>query len=185
MLPQPKDAPISTLGVHHITFMGADRQTSVDFWSGVLGMRFVFEQPNLDDHEQNHLYFDPGDGSLITIFTREDWAADRRPPPLKAGALHHLAFIVSSEMYAQSANQLKQRGFATSGEVDRGFMNSLYFRDPLGQLFELACYKFTPPAGRTHADVLAKAHQIRVAKGDLNIVDVHLAEAVAALGKGD
>jgi glyoxalase family protein len=150
MLPQPKDAPISTLGVHHITFMGADRQTSVDFWSGVLGMRFVFEQPNLDDHEQNHLYF-----------------------------------IVSSEMYAQSANQLKQRGFATSGEVDRGFMNSLYFRDPLGQLFELACYKFTPPAGRTHADVLAKAHQIRVAKGDLNIVDVHLAEAVAALGKGD
>jgi glyoxalase family protein len=185
MLSQPTDAPITTLGVHHITFMGADRQTSVDFWSGVLGMRFVFEQPNLDDHEQNHLYFDPGDGRLITIFTREDWTKDKRPPPLKAGALHHLAFIVSREMYAQSATRLKDRGSATSGEVDRGFMDSLYFRDPLGQLFELACYKFTPPAGRTHADVLAKAHQIRVAKGDLNIVDVHLAEAVAALGKGD
>jgi glyoxalase family protein len=172
---------ITTFGVHHITFMGADRQTSVDFWSGVLGMRFVFEQPNLDDHEQNHLYFDPGDGRLITIFTREDWQVDRRAPQLKAGALHHLAFIVSPEMYAQSANRLKERGFANSGEVDRGFMDSLYFRDPLGQLFELACYKFFPPDGHTHADVLARAHTIRVANGDLNIVDTHLAAAIAAL----
>ncbi len=177
----PAQSTLTTLGVHHITFMGADRQTSVDFWGGVLGMRFVFEQPNLDDHVQNHLYFDPGDGRLITIFTREDWVADRRPPPLKAGALHHLAFIVSYEMYAQSASRLKALGFANSGEVDRGFMDSVYFRDPLGQLFELASYKFTPPAGRTHADVLAKAHEIRVAKGALNIVDEHLADAVAAL----
>jgi glyoxalase family protein len=172
---------VTTLGVHHITFMGADRQTSVDFWGGVLGMRFVFEQPNLDDHEQNHLYFDPGDGRLITVFTREDWLVDRRPPPLKAGALHHLAFIVDKPTYDEAAAKLKARGFASSGAVDRGFMDSLYFRDPLGQLFELACYKFTPPAGHTHADVLARAHQIRLAKGDLNIVDIHLAEAVAAL----
>ena len=39
-------------GVHHITFVGANRQTSVDFWEGVLGMPLVFEQPNLDDPEQ-------------------------------------------------------------------------------------------------------------------------------------
>jgi glyoxalase family protein len=184
MLPQPTDAPITTLGVHHITFMGADRQTSVDFWQGVLGMRFVFEQPNLDDHEQNHLYFDPGDGCLITIFTREDWRVDHRPPPQKSGSLHHLAFKVTRSTYTQAAAKLKALGFATSGEVDRGFMDSLYFRDPLGQLFELACYKFTPPSGHTHADVLAKAHQIRVAMGALNIVDEHLTEAVTTLAKG-
>ena len=73
---------IQTQGVHHITFMGADRQTSVDFWQGVLGMPLVFEQPNLDDDTQNHLYFDPGDGRLITIFTSEDWKVDARPTPL-------------------------------------------------------------------------------------------------------
>jgi glyoxalase family protein len=33
---------IQTQGVHHITFVGADRQTSIDFWQGVLGMPFVF-----------------------------------------------------------------------------------------------------------------------------------------------
>ena len=63
-------------GVHHITLMGADKKTSVDFWEGVLGMPFVFEQPNLDNAGENHLYFDPGDGRLITIFTHEDWPRD-------------------------------------------------------------------------------------------------------------
>lgn len=172
---------IQTQGVHHITLVGANRQTSIDFWEGVLGMPFVFEQPNLDDAEQNHLYFDPGDGRLITIFTSESWQPDRTPNPTGVGNLHHIAFIVSRATYTQAAARLKARGFANSGEVDRGFMDSLYFRDPLGQLLELACYKFDPPAGVTHAEVLAEAHRIRVAKGDMNIADAHLADAIEAL----
>ena len=57
---------LQSQGVHHITLVGADRQTSIDFWEGVLGMPFVFEQPNLDKPSESHLYFDPGDGRLIT-----------------------------------------------------------------------------------------------------------------------
>lgn len=56
---------IQTRGVHHITLNGVDRQTSIDFWQGILGMPLVFEQPKLDALEINHLYFDPGDGQLI------------------------------------------------------------------------------------------------------------------------
>lgn len=178
-------APIATHGVHHVTLMGADRQTSIDFWQGVLGMPFVFEQPNLDDHAQNHLYFDPGDGRLITIFTREDWPVDSTPNPNGAGNLHHLAFNVSRAMYTQAAKRLREAGFANSGEVDRGFMDSLYFRDPLGQLMELACYKFEPPEGLTHSDVLAKAHKIRLQRGALNIEDQDLADAIIALSSAD
>ena len=63
---------LQSQGVHHITIVGADRQTSIDFWEGVLGMPFVFEQPNLDNASESHLYFDPGDGRLITIFTNEE-----------------------------------------------------------------------------------------------------------------
>ena len=48
---------IQAQGVHHITLMGADRQTSIDFWEGVLGMPFVFEQPNLDDASENPSVF--------------------------------------------------------------------------------------------------------------------------------
>lgn len=172
---------VQTQGVHHITFMGANRQTSIDFWQGVLGMPFVFEQPNLDDERMNHLYFDPGDGRLITVFTSEDWQPESRPNPTGIGNLHHLAFIVSRAVYTQAAKRLEQRSFTNSGEVDRGFMDSLYFRDPLGQLFELACYKFDPPPGYQHADVLREAHNIRVAAGDKNISDEHLADAIAKL----
>ena len=172
---------IQTQGVHHITLMGADRQTSIDFWEGVLGMPFVFEQPNLDDESTNHLYFDPGDGRLITIFTREDLPIDPTPNPNGVGNLHHLAFMVSRATYTQAEARLRERGFANSGNVDRGFMDSLYFRDPLGQLMELACYKFDPPTGRTHSDVLARAHKIRVDAGAKNIEDAHLTDAIAAL----
>lgn len=172
---------IQSQGIHHITLNGADRQTSIDFWQGVLGMPFVFEQPNLDDPDTNHLYFDPGDGRLITVFTREDLAPDAVPNPNAIGTVHHIAFNVSRASYTQAKKRLDDSGFGNSGEVDRGFMDSLYFRDPLGQLLELACYKFEPPAGASHADVLHRAHLIRVAAGAYNISDEHLADAIEAL----
>ena len=172
---------LQTQGVHHVTLNGADRQTSIDFWEGVLGMAFVFEQPNLDTPEVNHLYFDPGDGRLITVFTEEGHKPDRKPNPNGIGNLHHLAFAVSRATYTQVAARLKERGIPNSGEIDRGFMDSIYFRDPLGQLLELASYKFEPPAGATHAQVLHEAHRIRIAKGDYNIADQHLADAIEAL----
>lgn len=168
-------------GVHHLTFVGADRQTSIDFWEGVLGMPFVFEQPNLDAPEENHLYFDPGDGRLITVFTSEDRRSDSRPNPTGIGNLHHIAFAVSRATYTQAAKRLSERGVSHSGEIDRGFMDSIYFRDPLGQLVELSCYKFEPPAGMSHAAVLNEAHKIRLERGDQAIADEHLAEAIETL----
>ena len=60
-------------------------------------------------------------------------------------------------------------------------MDSLYFRDPLGLLIELASYRFEPPGGHTHADVLMEAHQLRVARGDRAIHEMHLADAIEEL----
>lgn len=168
-------------GVHHITLVGADRQTSIDFWEGVLGMPLIFDQPNLDDPGEGHLYFDPGDGRLITVFTNEDRRADPARTATDPGAVHHLAFAVSRASLTRATAALDARGIGHSGIKDRGFMESLYFQDPLGLLIELACYRFEPPAGATHADVLMEAHLRRVAAGDPHIQDAHLADAVAAL----
>ena len=170
-------------GLHHITLMGADRQTSIDFWEGVLGMPFVFEQPNLDNPGEGHLYFDPGDGRLITIFTNENRKVDATPTPTSTGNVHHIAFTVSQAMYSQLTSRLDARKIPHSGEKDRGFMNSIYFRDPLGLLVELASYRFEPPHGTTHADVLLHAHLARVAAGDPNITDTHLATAIEELSR--
>ena len=174
---------LQTQGVHHITLMGADRQTSIDFWQGVLGMPLVFEQPNLDAPDQNHLYFDPGDGRLITIFTSESWKATREPNPTHTGNVHHIAFAVSQATYSQAVKRLKEHRLPNSGEIDRGFMNSIYFREPLGHLIELAAYKFEPPAGFTHADVLREARNNHLDPGPQKIADEHLADAIEKLSR--
>jgi glyoxalase family protein len=172
---------LQSQGVHHITIVGADRRTSIGFWEGVLGMPFVFEQPNLDNAAESHLYFDPGDGRLITVFTNEDRTPDPARTPTDPGCVHHLAFALSQAMFSQAVERLDERGIEHSGVKDRGFMDSIYFKDPLGLLIELASYRFEPPYPHTHADVLLEAHRIRVARDDHHIDRVHVADAVEAL----
>ena len=172
---------LQSQGVHHITIVGANRQTSIDFWEGVLGMPFVFEQPNLDNESESHLYFDPGDGRLITVFTNEERAPDPERTSTDIGAVHHVAFSLSQATFRQAVERLDERGIRHSGVKDRGFMDSIYFEDPLGLLIELASYRFEPPHGHTHADVLLAAHELRVERGDYNIDQAHLADAIEAL----
>lgn len=172
---------IQVQGVHHITLMGADRQTSLDFWEGLLGMPFIFDQPNLDRPEEGHLYFDPGDGRLITIFTNEERKYDSARTSIEPGAVHHLAFNVSQATFKQTVKRLDDRDIKHSGPKDRGFMDSIYFKDPMGLLIELASYRFEPPEGCRHADVMIEAHRLRVEAGDYNIKEVHLADAIELL----
>ncbi len=172
---------LQSQGVHHITINGADRQTAIDFWEGVLGMPFVFEQPNLDNASESHLYFDPGDGRLITVFTNEERTPDPNPTPREPGFVHHLAFSLSQATFRQAVERLDEREIRHSGVKDRGFMDSIYFEDPLGLLIELASYRFEPPFGYTHADVLLEAHKVRVERGDYSIAQDHLADAIETL----
>jgi catechol 2,3-dioxygenase-like lactoylglutathione lyase family enzyme len=172
---------LQSQGVHHITITGADRRTAIDFWEGVLGMPFVFEQPNLDNASESHLYFDPGDGRLITVFTNEERIPDPARTPTDQGCVHHVAFSLSQATFHQVVERLDERGIRHSGVKDRGFMDSIYFEDPLGLLIELASYRFEPPFGCTHADVLLEAHTLRVERGDYNIDQGHLADALEHL----
>jgi hypothetical protein len=60
-------------------------------------------------------------------------------------------------------------------------MDSIYFKDPLGLLIELASYRFEPPFGHTHSDVLLEAHKLRVERGDHHIGRIHVADALERL----
>jgi catechol 2,3-dioxygenase-like lactoylglutathione lyase family enzyme len=172
---------LQTQGVHHITLVGADRQTSIDFWEGLLGMPFVFEQPNLDNESESHLYFDPGDGRLITVFTNETREPDPTRTATDPGCVQHIAFSLSQATFHQAVERLDERGIEHSGVKDRGFMDSIYFEDPLGLLIELASYRFEPPFGYTHSDVLLEAHKIRIEHDDHHIAQNQLADAIELL----
>ena len=177
-LPNKTFATIPTQGVHHLTLVGASRKISIDFWQGVLGMPFVFEQPNLDNADESHLYFDPGDGRLITIFTDEKRKDISKKVSQETGAVHHVAFELSQAVFEQVEGRLRERQITYTGPKDRGFMKSIYFRDPLGLLIELAYYTFVIPEGSRIADVMIRAHRIRVSKGAYNIQQEHIAEAI-------
>lgn len=171
---------IQVQGVHHITLVGSTRQSAIDFWQGVLGMPFIMEQPNLGKADENHLYFDPGDGRLITVFTNEATPDAGRHAPREVGCVEHIAFNVSRATFLMAPARLTERGIEWY-QRDRGFMDSIYLRDPNGLKVELACYKFETPEGFRAADVLMTAQRLRVERGDHHIAEEHLADAIELL----
>ena len=52
---------------------------------------------------------------------------------------------MSRVTFLQAVKRLDERKIKHSGVKDRGFMDSIYFKDPLGLLIELASYRFEPP----------------------------------------
>jgi glyoxalase family protein len=58
---------------------------------------------------------------------------------LGAGGVHHVAFRTPTEdQYHAWADRLNELGVPNSGEIDRYYFRSLYFREPNGILFEIA-----------------------------------------------
>ena len=133
-------------------------------------MPFVFEQPNLGKPDENHLYFDPGDGRLLTVFTNESREDAARPAPREIGCVEHIAFNVSRATFSRRRSACANAA-STFIQRDRGFMDSIYLQDPNGLKVELACYKFETPEGFRDADVLMTAHRLRVERGDHHITE--------------
>ena len=62
-----------------------------------------------------------------------------RSPRQGAGAVHHVAFRTPDEaQYHAWTQRLSELGIRHSGEIDRFYFRSLYFREPNGILFEIA-----------------------------------------------
>ena len=107
------------------------------------------------------------------MFTREDRKPVQRRTPTDIGCVHHIAFNVSRAVFMQAIERLDARGVKHTGVRDRMIFDAIYFEDPLGLLIELSCWKFDPPEGFTRSDVLFAAHNLRVARGDRAIMEVH------------
>ena len=176
---------LQSQGVHHITLVGADRQTSIDFWEGVLGMPFVFEQPNLDVPEESHLYFDPGDGRLITVFTNENRKPDRQPTPTEIGYVHHIAFWVSRATFAQAVDAARR----ARHPAQRRQGSRLHGLDLFPRSARLPAASSPPIASsRRRAARMARCCSRRTGSAwraaTTNIAEVHLADAIEDLTRG-
>ena len=72
---------MNLLGLHHITAIASDARKNVDFYTRVLGLRFVKKSVNQDDPGTYHLYYGDYAGSPGTILTFFPWAGVPRGRP--------------------------------------------------------------------------------------------------------
>lgn len=171
------DSPVHTLGTDHMTVMGGDAASTIAFYRDLLGMPLVLEQPNLDAPELTHLFFDTGDGRILTFFVGEN----RSPRPYRgAGNVHHLAFSIAPESVEDTKQTLEAADYGYN-EFDRGAFHSLYTQDPTGLVIELVVEKYDFPAER-RGEVLALAHEKRVEEGAGYVDDEHMQAALEELG---
>ncbi len=76
-----------------------------------------------------------GPAAELHVIERKDLPVARQG----AGGVHHVAFRTPDEtQYHAWTQRLNELGIPNSGEIDRFYFRSLYFREPNGILFEIA-----------------------------------------------
>jgi catechol 2,3-dioxygenase-like lactoylglutathione lyase family enzyme len=173
------DSPFHTTGTDHITVWGSNAEDTIAYYRDVLGMPLVLRQPNLDDPSQTHLFFDTGDGTIITFFVSDDRPSDRRPQRTDVGGVHHLCFSVAPDRFEEVAESLEAEGYSYN-VFDRGIFFSLYTRDHDGLIIELTTDKFEFPDERK-GEVLATAQRIREEEGADYAETEHVRKALEEL----
>jgi catechol 2,3-dioxygenase-like lactoylglutathione lyase family enzyme len=176
----PPESPVHTTGLDHVTVWGSNEADTVAFYRDLLGMPLVLRQPNLDDPDQTHLFFDTGDGRILTVFVSDERPSNRRGPPSGVGSVHHLCFSVDPDRYEEVMAALEEDGRGYN-VFDRGVFHSIYTRDNNGLVIELSTDKYDVPDDR-RGEVLATAQELREADGAEYAEDEHLAAALEELG---
>jgi glyoxalase family protein len=151
--------PASVAGIHHVTAITADVQRNVDFYVGVLGLRFIKKTVNFDVPDTYHLYFGDRVGTPGTAMTFFGWP--HLPwGPQGAGQVLAVSFQVPAGSLDFWRRRLGELGVEAAPER-RFDTDVLALRDPDGILVELvgeaADDRWVPwPDGPVEA-----AHQVR------------------------
>ncbi len=123
-------------GLHHITAISGDIRKNVDFYTRVLGQRFVKKSVNQDDPGTYHLYYGDYNGSPGTILTFFPWAGVPRGRP-GHGQAYATAYSIPAGSLPFWQKRFTDLDIPT-GEVETRFGEQvLTFFDPDGLRLEL------------------------------------------------
>jgi catechol 2,3-dioxygenase-like lactoylglutathione lyase family enzyme len=172
------DSPVGVVGTDHITVEGTNTADTIEFYRDILGMPLVLRQPNLDRNHLTHLFFDMGDGRLITFFVDEERESVELSDP-DPGQTHHFAFRIEGDRIAEIKEGLEDAGYPVS-EYDRGAFHALYTEDHNGLTIELVADKFAIP-DEHRAEVLALAQHLREEDGADFVESEHMRAAIDRL----
>ncbi len=136
--------PIPIVGLHHVTAIASDPQRNLDFYTEVLGLRFVKRTVNFDDPGTYHFYFGDDAGSPGTILTFFPWPKASRGQA-GAGEVAQTAFSVPLGSVGYWEKRLLEHGVSVARTGRRFDEEVLTFPDPDGMKIEIV----------GHADVAA------------------------------
>ncbi|WP_410216681.1 ring-cleaving dioxygenase [Paracoccus sp. (in: a-proteobacteria)] len=124
-------------GLGPITISVPDLRPTEAVLTQVMNMRRVRDYASPDGQGQVHV-FEMGEGGAaaeLHVAVQPDLPQARQG----AGGVHHVAFRVpDTTALTEWTGRVGQYRVPSSGEVERYYFRSLYFREPGGNLFELA-----------------------------------------------
>lgn len=124
------------VGLHHVTAIASDPQVNLDFYTQVLGLRFVKRTVNFDDPGTYHFYFGDDAGSPGTILTFFPWPHAGRGSA-GAGDVTHTAFSVPLASMAYWKERLTEKGVPFEESGRRFDEEVLTLPDPDGMKIEI------------------------------------------------
>jgi catechol 2,3-dioxygenase-like lactoylglutathione lyase family enzyme len=127
---------LSITGLHHVTAIASDPQRNLDFYVGLLGLRFVKRTVNFDDPASYHFYFGDARGTPGTILTFFSWPGARRGIR-GAGQIEAIAFAVPPNSVGYWLDRFKEHHVPAEKTSGRFGEEVIRFADPDGLLVEL------------------------------------------------
>ena len=143
------------LGLHHITAIASDAKKNIDFYTGVLGLRFVKKTVNFDDPGTYHLYY--GDyaaspGSLLTFFLWNGLPRGRAG----LGLTGAIGYSVPAAALPFWRERLRARGVVVADAPRRFGDEVIAFTDPDGLPLELVgTHESDPRPAAPHPEIPA------------------------------
>ena len=133
----PVPAEKQIIGLGPITLSVPKLEPTDAMLTRVMNMRQVRHYPARERHADVFVYeMGPG-GPAAELHVAVDPALPRARPG--AGGVHHVAFRTPDQQtLRQWIERVNGFGIRSSGEVERFYFTSLYFREPNGILFEIA-----------------------------------------------
>ena len=126
----------SITGLHHVTAIASDPQRTLDFYVGLLGLRFVKRTVNFDDPTSYHFYFGDARGTPGTILTFFAWPGARRGIR-GTGQIEAPAFAIPPNSVSYWLDRFKEHHVPAEKPPARFGEEVIRFADPDGLVIEL------------------------------------------------
>ena len=118
-------------GIHHITGAVTNPQRDYDFYTKVMGLRFIKKTVNQENPTMWHFFYGDKDGNAGTIMTNIILDGTRLPRCTRGrGSIDTLSYSVPKGSLEFWAARLGENGVETESRPDRFGDSVLFFEDP-------------------------------------------------------